>query len=264
MFFFLSKVLGFFALPSNLIISLGILGALLLATRHARAGWRLVVASLLLLAIFGFSPVGNAMMLPLEQRFPPWDASRGVPAGIIVLGGALSPRVSAARGVVVLNEAAERLTVAVELARRYPQARVVYSSGNGSLVHADAEETRHALRQFEDLGLARTRILLEDRSRNTAENALFSKQLIKPKPGERWLLITSAYHMPRAVACFRRVGFAVEPYPVDWRTRGPDDLTEPFGSLADGLKRADTAAKEYVGLFAYWLTGRTSELWPEP
>jgi len=264
MFFYLSKILGFFALPSNLLITLGILGAILLGTRYARAGWRLVVVSLVLLAIVGFSPIGNAMMLTLEQRFPAWDASRGPPAGIVVLGGALSPEVSAARNAPALNESAERMTTAVALARRYPNARIIYSGGSANLFDRDAIEADHALRLFENLGLARERILIERRARNTAENAVFSKALAKAKPGERWLLVTSASHMPRAIGCFRRVGFEVEAYPVDWRTRGSDDMTAPFRSFASGLARTDAAAKEYVGLFAYWLTGRMSQLWPGP
>ena len=116
MFFPLSKILGFFAIPSNLVISIGLLGLLLLPTRFARAGRALAFASLIVLAILGLSPVGNALMIPLEDRFPRWDATRGAPDGIIVLGGAISPDVSAARDEVALNEAAERLTVAAELA----------------------------------------------------------------------------------------------------------------------------------------------------
>jgi uncharacterized SAM-binding protein YcdF (DUF218 family) len=96
MFFVVSKVVGFFAIPSNFIISIGILGLLLWPTRFGRAGRRLVVASLVILAILGLSPVGNALIIPLEQRFPPWDAAGGAPAGIVVLGGSLSPHVSAA------------------------------------------------------------------------------------------------------------------------------------------------------------------------
>ena len=119
MFFLLSKTFGFFAIPSNLTVSLGLLGLLLLPTRFVRAGRRLVVASLVILAILGLSPLGNALILPLEQRFPPWDAARGAPDGIVVLGGSISPEVSAARNVVALNEAAERVTVIAELARRY-------------------------------------------------------------------------------------------------------------------------------------------------
>jgi uncharacterized SAM-binding protein YcdF (DUF218 family) len=88
--------------------------------------------------------------------------------------------------------------------------------------------------------------------------------LIKPRPGERWLLITSAYHMPRAVGCFRRAGLSVEAYPVDWRTGGRRGLTTPSGSVAGGLDRADVAVREWLGLVAYWITGRTSDLFPAP
>src|SRR5712691_10413946 len=142
MFFILSKVLGFFAIPSNLVISIGLLGLLLLWTRFARAGRRLAAASLLVLAMLGFSPIGNALIIPLEQRFPPWDAARGGPApdGIIVLGGAISPDVSAARNDPALNEAAERMTAIPELARRYPDARILFSGGSGALIYDEGNE----------------------------------------------------------------------------------------------------------------------------
>jgi uncharacterized SAM-binding protein YcdF (DUF218 family) len=125
-------------------------------------------------------------------------------------------------------------------------------------------ETKYALPLFESFGIPRKRIELEGKSRNTAENATFSKAMADPKPGERWLLVTSAHHMPRSVGCFRRAGFAVEPYPVDWRTRGAVDLITPFGSLAAGLARTDVAAREWAGLVAYWITGKTSEFLPGP
>src|ERR1700741_3794082 len=127
MFFILAKIVGFFALPSNVLISLGLLGILLMATRFARAGRRLAVVSLVLIAVAGWSPLGNALILPLEERFPPWDAARGAPTGIICLGGALDTVVSPVRGEVALNEAAERLTAMAELVRRYPEAHVVFS-----------------------------------------------------------------------------------------------------------------------------------------
>src|SRR5271169_2630393 len=120
MFFILSKVLGFFALPSNLLISIGLLGLVLLLTRFARLASWLLVTSLVLIAIAGLSPLGNVLILPLEQRFPPWNASHGAPDGIVVLGGVIEPDISAARGAVALNEAAERITATAELARRYP------------------------------------------------------------------------------------------------------------------------------------------------
>src|SRR5262249_4572139 len=155
MFFVLSKVLGFFAIPSNLIVSVGVLGLLLLPTRFARAGRRLAVAALALLAILGLTPVGNALMLPLEQRFPPSDAA--APAGVVVLGGALSPHVSAARKEVALNEAAERLTVAAALARSYPELRIVFTGGSPSLLFDDGVEAEFAKQVFESLGIAPVR-----------------------------------------------------------------------------------------------------------
>jgi uncharacterized SAM-binding protein YcdF (DUF218 family) len=264
MFFVLSKILGFFALPSNILIALGVAGVVLMATRYARAGRRLAGASIILLAIAGLSPLGNALILPLEQRFPPWDATRGAPDGIVVLGGAFDTVVSAGRGEIALTDAAERMTVVADLAHRYPAARIVFSGGSGQLVFQGATESDLALRLFESFGIARDRIILEGRSRDTGENARFSKTVAAPKLGERWLLVTSAYHMPRSVGVFRREGFPVEAYPVDWRTRGPIDVTRPFDSLSDGLKRTDTAAREWVGLLIYWLAGRTSELFPAP
>ena len=125
-------------------------------------------------------------------------------------------------------------------------------------------EADYAVDLFESLGIPRGRIETERQSRNTIENAELSKALAKPKPGERWLLVTSAYHMPRSIGVFRRVGFPVEAYPVDWRTRGPIDLAIPFESITAGLRRTDTAVHEWIGLFAYWLSGRTSALFPAP
>jgi uncharacterized SAM-binding protein YcdF (DUF218 family) len=264
MFFALSKILGFFSLPSNLLITLALLSALLLMTRYARGGRRLLVVSVLLLSIVGFSPLGNLLILPLEQRFPPWVETRGAPDGIVVLGGPISPELSLVRGVVSLNESAERVTAVAELARRFPQARIIFSGGNGGLIIREGNEAEFALKLFLSFGIDRTRLVAEDRSRNTIENAVFSKELAQPKPGERWLLVTSANHMPRSVAVFRRVGFEVDAYPVDYRTRGWSDMFMPFAALGDGLRRTDTAAREWVGLLVYWLTGKSSALFPAP
>jgi uncharacterized SAM-binding protein YcdF (DUF218 family) len=264
MFFVLSKVLGFFASPSNLMIGLGLVGVLLLPTGLARAGRRLMVASLIALALLGLSPLGNALIIPLEQRFPPWDDTRGPPDGIVVLGGAITPDVSLARNEVALDEAAERVTAAVALARRYPAARIIYSGGSGALLYNEGSEAVAAVRLFESLGIPPERIIAEEQSRNTVENAVFSLLLAMPQPGERWLLVTSGYHMPRAMGIFRRAGFPVEAYPVDWRTRGPQDVVRPFTTMGSGLQRADTAAREWVGLLVYWLTGRSAALFPGP
>jgi len=264
MFFVLSKILGFFALPSNLLIVVGLVGVAIAVLRGGRAGGRLIVASLILLAILGFSPLSNALILPLEQRFPPWDASRGAPAGIIVLGGAFDTIVSTTRDDIPLTDAAERMTVSAALARQYPQARLIFTGGTGTLVYDGPTEGELARRFYAGLGIPADRITIEEASRDTAENAVLTKPLANPKAGERWLLVTSAYHMPRSIGAFRRVGFAVEAYPVDYRTRGLEDLARPFPSLGEGLRRGDTATREWIGLLMYRLAGRTSELFPGP
>jgi uncharacterized SAM-binding protein YcdF (DUF218 family) len=263
-FFVLSKTIGYLVVPSNVMMALGLIGLLLLFTRFSRLASWLIVTSLVLIALVGYSPLGRILLLPLEDRFPLWDASRGAPDGIVVLGGSISPEISEARDVVALNNSAERLTAAAGLAQRYPNARIIFTGGTGSLDPKAPLEAPLAVREFVALGVAHDRITAEEQSRNTIENAVFSRLLADPKPGERWLLVTSASHMPRAIAAFRAAGFAVEAYPVDWRTRGRSDEAEPFGSLAGGLAMTDYAVHEWVGLAVYWLTGKTSELFPAP
>ena len=152
----------------------------------------------------------------------------------------------------------------LELARRYPNARIVISGGTGSLLYDEQPEAGVAVQEFEALGIPHDRISAEEQSRNTVENAVFSRLIANPQPGERWLLVTSAYHMPRAVGTFRAAGFPIEPYPVDYRTRGPSDAVRPFSVANKGLELTDIALHEWLGLLAYRLTGRTMELFPGP
>jgi uncharacterized SAM-binding protein YcdF (DUF218 family) len=264
MFFILSKALGFFSWSSNIFMTIGLVGLVLLCTRWTRLASWLIVSSLVLLAIAGYSPLANVLILPLEDRFPLWDAARGPPDGIVVLGGVISPEVSIARNSIAIDETAERITFAAELARRYPKARIIVSGGSAALIFDGAVEAPFGKRELEALGVPAERIAVEDQSRNTIENAELSRRVADPKPGERWLLVTSAYHMPRAMAAFRLAGFPVEACPVDWRTRGAIDLRRPFGLLSDGLHRTDTAFHEWLGLLAYRLTGKTTELLPAP
>ena len=264
MFFILSKTIGIALLPGNFLIGIGLLGAILLATPWARLGRKLLIASIVLIAICGFSPLGDLLLYPLESRFPPWDPARGAPDGIVVLGGAIDADLSVSHGRAVYSRAADRVIEAAALARQYPKVRIIYSGGSANLIDADAREADYAADIFERLGVARDRLTMERRSRNTKENAEFSKLLAAPKSGERWLLLTSAFHMPRSVGIFRKAGFAVEPYPVDWRTGGADYLPTFSPFALDGLQRTEIAVREYLGLVAYRVAGRTSALFPGP
>jgi uncharacterized SAM-binding protein YcdF (DUF218 family) len=264
MFFVFSKTLGQLTVPSNLMMALGLIGIVLLCTRFRRLASWLIVTSLVLIAFAGYSPFGRILLLPLEERFPPWDASHGPPDGIVVLGGAINPEISLARGGTALNGAAERITTTAELARRYPNARIVFSGGTSSLDPNAPLEAPIAVKTLVALGVAHDRITTDEQSRNTVENAVFSHLLANPKPGERWILVTSAAHMPRAIAVFRAAGFPVEAYPVDYRTRGRNDAARLHESLPEGLEMTDHAIHEWAGLVFYRLTGRTAELLPGP
>ena len=264
MFFVLSKTLGYLLLPTNILIAIGFIGAILMATRFASLGRKLVIAAVLLLVVCGLSPLGKMLLYPLEQRFPQWDASRGAPDGIIILGASIEADLSAAHNTPVVRGAPDRIIAAAALARRYPNARVVFTGGSANLISNDAREADFAGAIFESLGVDKSRLIMERQSRNTKENADFSKALVAPRDGERWLLVTSAFHMPRSVGLFRKAGFAVEPYPVDWRVGGRDDLMTLSNVMVEGLVRTDLAVREWMGLIAYRLTGKIDEFLPGP
>jgi uncharacterized SAM-binding protein YcdF (DUF218 family) len=169
---------------------------------------------------------------------------------------------SAAHGAPAYTHSVARMIAAAALARRYPNARIVFTGGSADLLSSDAREADYAIEVFEGLGIPRERLTIERRSRNTAENAEFSRIVAAPKSGERWLLVTSAFHMPRSVGLFRKAGFAVEPYPVDWRA-GVDLWAWRPLSL-EGLGVVDASVREWMGLLAYRISGKTSELFPGP
>src|SRR6516225_900644 len=244
MFFVLSKTLGFLLVPSNLIIAAGALGLGLIFSKRRRVGGWLLACCVAALLICGFSPIGALMLLPLETRFSPWSPDRGDPAGIIVLGGGLDPELTAARGTPAISSSGARVLVAAELAYRYPKARLVYVGGNASLRAVNLSEADAAEGIFQNLGIRADRVQLERNSRNTDENVRFVMRLLNPKPCERWLLVTSASHIPRSIGLFRKAGFNVEPYPVDWGTSGWSDIYEFHKNIIGGLVLTDKAAHE--------------------
>jgi uncharacterized SAM-binding protein YcdF (DUF218 family) len=264
MFFFISKVFDFFGSPSHFVVFLLALGVVLSYTRHVTAGRRLAAAGLVLLMLIIFGPVGHFLGAPLETRFhaPPKDMA--APDGIVVLGGSVDESLSMKLDRTAFNEAAERLTAAIELRRRYPNARLVFTGGSAALRGSPYTEAEAVKRFWRATGADQGDAIYEDRSRNTFENAIFTRDLIKPKPGERWLLVTSAMHMPRSVGIFRKAGFPVIPFPVDYKTNGEFWRPHLASISQSAVGAADAAAHEWVGLVAYHLTGKTDALFPAP
>ncbi|MGO8917777.1 MAG: YdcF family protein [Stellaceae bacterium] len=261
MTFVASKLFWAIIAPGNLLLLLLLASLLWLARSRRRRGLAPAMLAALLLLTIAVLPVGQWAVAPLEQRFP----IPAVPArldGIIVLGGAVEPAISHAHGEIALNDAAGRITEALALARRHPEAKLLLTGGDASILpRAGGDEAGLMRTLFIALGVAPERLLVEDRSRNTFENAVLSRALAQPKPGEVWLIVTSARHMSRAVGCFRHVGWEVLPYPVDFRTEaGP----RAGFSLAGHLGLLDAAAREWVGLVAYRLLGRIDTVFPAP
>ena len=262
MFFVASKALWFAAQPVALLIAGALVGAWLAPrVRFARA---LALGCVGALALVSLAPVGALLIEPLEERFPQPPADMPAPYGIVVLGGPIDAEASAARGQTILDEGAARLTAAAALARRYPQARILYAGGVGSLWPSLPSEAPEAGKLLVALGVDPQRIVLEDRSRNTEENARFAAALVHPTPGQSWLLVTSAYHMPRAMGLFRKAGFAAVAYPVDYRTLGGGRDWRLNLDPTGGLELLDLAVHEWVGLVAYRLSGRIDAWLPGP
>ena len=243
MTYYVSKVFWLIAAPTNALVLISAIAAFWALRRSPnRVAW-LAAAVASGLVIVTFTPIGIALTVPLEYRFAfsPSDP-QAPPDGIILLGG---------------GGMGEILAVSM-LSQDYPKARLIFTGFS-----ATNPDNEYELKIFAQLGGDPARIYLEPRARTTSEDALYAAASLKPKRSERWILVTSALHMPRAVGCFRVAGFEVEPYPVEFTT----DPTRPFTAFAPGseaLHHLDTAAKEWIGLIAYRILGKTDALFPGP
>ena len=226
-----------------------------------KTGQILCAVTVLSLAAIAVLPVGTWALTPLENRlaFNPPDQVDGV----IVLGGDENTEVSEARGVPTALDSMRRYVTFAEMARRYPDAKLVFSGGSG-LLHprAPMEDSEVARRIMTAIGVPMDRVIFEKTSRNTYENAVFSADIARPEAAQKWLLVTSAWHMPRAIGCFRKAGWNIDPAPTGYFTTGKYQL-HPLFQFEEQLHMLTLAEHEYVGLVAYWLMGRTSALWPE-
>lgn len=270
LFFYVSKVTVLLTQPTALLVMLLVWGLWARAMSFRRRGNARVAWAGALLAIAAFLPVGNWLLIPLENRFErPLLGEVGVPDGFIVLGGAVDTVVSKAREMPALNSAAERVTAMLALRHRFPLARIIYTGGSADILLASTTEAEVMRQLMEESGIAATDLEFEGAARNTAENAaLVRARLLAGTSAAavtgRWLLVTSAFHMPRAMGVFRQAGFDVIAYPVDYRTRGNEDRWRFLDAPSDNLGRLDLAVHEWLGLFAYRLTGRTAEVLPAP
>lgn len=260
-FFLASKIVWALISPDSLIVILGVSAWIAVLLNWQRVSRALLASCALLLLVIGFFPVGEWLIAPLENRFTSNAALPGEVDGIVVLGGAISPRLSNIWQQPELDGGADRLTNFLYLARLYPNAQLVFTGGSGSVTEQEFKEAEMARILFDQLGLAERAIVFESESRNTSENARNSRELVSPEDDEYWLLITSAFHMPRSIGVFCQEGWSAQAYPVDHYSQKGHLLRINF-SFGENLSVLGTAVREWVGLTAYRLSGRTDRFLP--
>lgn len=246
--------------PSQLLY-LVVIGAavLFLCGRHRAGRIAAVVAGVGVLAL-AVLPMARFLAGPLETRFPRPELPDRVD-GIILLAGAERPSASAYFGEPQVGIEGGRYITALRLATRYPTAKLVYTGG--SRVPA-ISQTRVAAAILGSTGLAPDRVIFEEESRDTCDHPGNVRALVGARPGEHWVVVTTALHVPRVVACFRAAGWPdVVPYPTNYRTI-PDSLDLLSLQLNHNLGIVDDAVHEWVGLLLYRLTGKTEEVFPAP
>ncbi len=261
--FLISKIVWFLMQPINLLLSLLAAACVLLYTRRPQWGRRLAVVALLVGVVIAHAPVGEMMMYALEDRFPRPSLPARVD-GIISLGGGIEFDIVEARGRIELDSAADRIVETVLLARHFPDAKVIYTGGLSNAVYSGSIDEKVLADYFASLGVEPGRLVVEPRSANTLQNAEFTRDLIKPLPDQTFLLVTSAFHMPRAMGTFRNAGWNVVAWPVDYRTAGAREAGHFFYDPILFVSNFSLAFKEYLGLFGYWVTGKTGQIFPAP
>lgn len=255
MFYNFSKILWLVLTPSTLIGLMFLLG-LLTAFHFKRFSRFILLSAALLFVTFGFLPFGYNLVHYWETRHAYTEELPAEIDGIIVLGGAIETELSRAHSTYSLNESGDRLSRFTALALKFPEAKLVFAGGGGRSDHAKGSEAYYARSFFQSLGLPVERIIFEDKSRNTYENADFSKMLVEPVSEQKWILVTSAFHMPRSVAVFETLGWDVIPFPVDFKTGKKYRLWSSDMDVFKNLRLLDIGTKEAIGIAAYRLTGK--------
>ncbi|MDP3700429.1 MAG: YdcF family protein [Hylemonella sp.] len=252
--FVLAKLFAFLTQPLAWVAVLLALGLLL--QRWRRASTALLWSALVLLLLQGWEPLPDALLRRLEAQHPaPVKLDLQRYAGVIVLGGALeSSYVWQGHTQPALNGAAERLTAAPPLLQGAPQLKLLFTGGEGELIFKGLTEAERARRFYASLGVDAQRLILESASRTTYENAVLSAALPGVDKTRPWLLLTSAWHMPRSMATFEKAGWNVTPWPADYRAGLETPWTQY--SLAEGAAKWKTALHEVIGLWVYRLSGR--------
>lgn len=250
LFFYSAKILGWFLKIDNLLVLGVIITIYLFWSKRTKLAKRATIALALSLALLSNLGLSYAALRTLEEKYPiPSILCNDGYEGVIVLGGGINPGLIAEqRGQVQLNEAGERITKALELLNKCPEFQLIYSTFSGSLRPQGLSESESAEIFFKEQGVSQSRLIFENKSRSTFENAKYSYDLVKPE-NQKWILVTSASHLPRAITTFERFAWTAIPYPVDYRS----EKSGKFGvfQVKLAISNWNIVIHEYFGAVAY-------------
>jgi uncharacterized SAM-binding protein YcdF (DUF218 family) len=265
MFPYLTRIFWLLAQPLSLVAIFLALGLLLSFRKGRWLSRTSFLVATLILGLCAFTTFGYLLISPLETRFvrPPEPARID---GIVVLGGGIDSDITTTMHNWEFNRSGDRYVEALRLALTHPEAKVIIAAGPAGAFAApnDEPEAYAAARFFEAFGIAKERLLIDDKSRNTDENAVNAKALAGDASGQTWLLVTSAFHMPRSVGLFRAVDFPVVPWPADYLASGAEGVGLKLDQLPENMAVTSIALREWSGLLGYKLAGKIADVLPGP
>jgi len=257
MFFYLSKIFWTFFNPINLLVILLLIGIFFQLIRK-KIYKRIYQINLILFFLIVFFPTGTFLLWKLENTYPKQEIINNDIDGVLILGAGIDEFMTHEYKQMILNDRIERITESAKIIKKFPNAKIIYSGGNGTFSKPELGSDEVANIFYKQLGVNTDRIIFENKSRNTYENFIFSKKFIDTDE-EKWLLITSAYHMKRAMSVAKKLNLNLIPYPVDFTLQ--KDFKWKFWyhkiNFLYNMNNFQLASHEYIGLIVYYLTKKS-------
>jgi uncharacterized SAM-binding protein YcdF (DUF218 family) len=261
MFLFISKLLPLFIYPLGLSCLL-MLFALWLCYRRSRKAYLPILLALIIVAIAGNIQVGNHLIASLERKYLPLVEPPQADAIVILGGGTRNnepPRIMPD-----LSDRGDRLIYGAKLYQEGAAPKIILSGGRIQWYGGDSSEAESMATILELFDIPRDDMILESRSLNTHDNAIFTKEILQREQLKRILLVTSAAHMPRSLAIFRRAKIDAIPAPADFMVSDRNLIESRYSKqsrilslipTSESLDFTTQALKEYIGMFIYRLRG---------
>ena len=259
MTFYLSKFLWYFFNPFNCIILLFFLSVILNFLKFLRLSKIILYFTFLLFFITGALPTGSYLLYLLEKNYHNKVNLPEKVEGILILSGATSPFLTKEYDQIALNGSVERLTESIQLIKKYPKAKVFFAGGTGSIQYPDLSHSDVAKKFYESLDVNTKNIFFDKKSRNTYENIVFAKKKFNPNINEKWILVTSAFHLKRAISVGEKLGWELIPYATDYKLPKKFKWKLSF-DFFNNLGSLQHSSHEWVGIISYYLMGRSSKI----